>query len=159
MADVEIKGAAELKRFLASFPVEIEKKESRNALRAGAKVLEQEVKAEIPVKSGDLRASARVSTGSKKDGYVYAHVKVGGNRKGDPFYAHMVHGGTKPHEIKPRRFASLFIAGLFRKLVKHPGAKANPFMKRAFDNKAGAAVEAISARLRAGIERLKAKSR
>lgn len=157
MADVEIKGAAELHRFLSQLPVELEKKESRNALRAGAKVLEQEVKAEIPVKEGELRASTKVTAGAKKGGLVYAHVKVGGKKKGDPFYAHMVHEGTKPHEIKPRRFGSLFFAGLFRKLVKHPGAKANPFMRRAFDNKAGAAIDAVAAYLRTRIERMKAR--
>lgn len=155
--DREIKGAAELQRFLRELPVDVEKNLTRGALRAGGKVFEREVKAEIPVKDGELRASARVTTGAKKDGRVYAHVKVGGGGKGDPYYARFVHEGTRPHDIKPSTKAALFVAGLFRQLVRHPGAQPNPFMRRAFNNKADAAIAAITGYLRAGIERMRAR--
>lgn len=153
MADIEIKGAAELQRALAQLPAKLEARVSRQALRAGAKIIEQEAKARVPVNEGKLRASIRVSTGIR-NGVVNAQVKAGGRKKGDPFYAHFVEFGTKPHEIKPRRFKSLFIAGLMRKIVQHPGAKAKPFMKPAFDAKAQEAVGAVTDYIRKRLARL-----
>lgn len=154
MADIEIKGAAELHRALAQLPAKLEAQVSRQALRAGAKVIEREAKALTPVAEGKLRASIRTSTGMKRGGVVYAHVKAGGRKKGDAFYAHMVEYGTKPHEIKPKRFKSLFIAGIFRKVVQHPGAKARPFMRPAFANKSQEALGAIADYIRARLARV-----
>lgn len=154
MDQVEIKGAAELQRLLGELPANIEKNISRGALRAGAVVLQEEAMARAPVEDGRLRESIRVAAGAKRNGVVYAQVRAGGRKKGDAFYAHMVEYGTKPHEIKPRKFKSLFIAGVFRKIVQHPGAKARPFLRPAFDAKAGEAVDAIAAYIRARLAKL-----
>lgn len=155
MNNIDIKGAAELKRALGELPAKIEKGISRGALRAGAVVLQEEAQSLAPSgDSGRLRESISVSTGAKRSGTVYAHVRAGGRKKGDAFYAHMVEFGTKPHEIKPRKFKSLFLAGIFRKIVKHPGAKPKPFLRPAFDNKSGEAVDAIAAYIRARLARL-----
>lgn len=154
MAEVEIKGAAELKRMLGELPAKIEQNVVRGALRAAAKVIEQEAKANVPVNSGDLRASIRVSAGTKRGGRVYAHVKAGGRKKGDPFYAHFVEFGTRPHEIRPRGAISLFFAGLFSKLIKHPGAKAKPYMRPAFDRKSDDAIRAFTDYARGRIEKI-----
>lgn len=45
-------------------------------------------------------------------------------------HAHLVHEGTKPHEIAPRRVTHLAIGGtsLVTGPVQHPGAKAQPFL-------------------------------
>lgn len=148
--EIEIHGAAELLRQLQDLPVKIEKNISRGALRAGARVIEREAKTLVPVETGKLRDSIQVSAGAKKNGTVYAHVRAGSRQKGGggAFYAHMVEFGTEPHEIKPRRFGSLFLAGIFRKVVKHPGAKPRAFMRTAFDNMRGAAVEVIGQYIR-----------
>lgn len=141
--DIEIKGAAELQRALKELPVKLERVVLRGALRAGAVEIQREAKALAPVESGRLRDSIRISGGAKRGGYVYSQVKVGGNKKGDAFYAHMVEFGTKPHEIKPKSAPSLFLAGLLRSTVKHPGARAKPFMRPAFDNKVEDATKAV----------------
>lgn len=143
--DFEIKGGAELQRALKELPVKLERVVLRGALRAGAVEIQREAKALAApsAKTGKLLESIRISGGVKRGGYVYSQVKVGGVKKGDAFYAHMVEFGTKPHEIKPKSAPSLFIAGLLRSTVKHPGARAKPFMRPAFDNKVEDATKAV----------------
>lgn len=137
-------------------------------------MIEQEAKALVPVEEGDLRDSIRVTSGVKKAGRVFAHVVAGGLKRGQAWYAHLVEFGTRPHYIladrgsgrDPRslntinraiRKGMLKIGQVFRKAVVHPGAKAKPFMRPAFDNKAQAAVEAISEFIRARLEKFRAK--
>lgn len=149
--DVEIKGAAELQRLLAHLPANIEKNISRGALRAGAVVFADEIEATAPRDTGQMAGRVKVRGGSKRNGRIWAHAEVR-----DP-KAHLVEFGTRPHEIKPRNSPSLFFAGLFRKLIRHPGARPKPFIRPAFDSKAGEAIDAIGAYIRVRIEKLKAK--
>ncbi|NML61830.1 HK97 gp10 family phage protein [Massilia sp. RP-1-19] len=170
MADQIIKGGKELDAFLRSLPVKVERNIMRAALRAGAAVLRDEARANVPVDSGALRKSIKVSTGFKK-GVVRATVKT------DPkiaYYAHMVEYGTKPHLIKVQdseRPINWRLTGKRNKLtymsmrtinrnalkigntfigpvVSHPGAKPSPFMRPSFDSKSGAAIEAVTAKIR-----------
>lgn len=170
MSDQVIKGGKELDAFLRSLPVKVERNIMRAALRAGAAVLREEAKANVPVDSGDLRRSIRVTTSFKK-GIVRAAVKT------DPtiaFYAQMVEYGTKPHLIKVQdserpinyrltskrgkltymsmttvnrnvlRIGSTFVGPV----VSHPGSKPTPFLRPAFDTKSGAAIAAVAAKIR-----------
>lgn len=146
--DVEIKGTAELKRVLGELPVTVERNISRGALRAGAGVFVGEIEATAPRDTGAMASRVAIRSGAKRNGRIWAHAEVQ-----DP-KAHLVEFGTRPHEIKPRSSPSLFFAGLFRRLIKHPGAKPKPFVRPAFDNKVGAATEAVSAYIRARLEKL-----
>lgn len=53
----------------------------------------------------------------------------------DVEYAEMVHDGTRPHIIRPRRKRALrFRVGgrvVYAKFVRHPGTRARPFLDRA----------------------------
>lgn len=92
-------------------------------------VLERAVKREAPVRTGALRRSIVgdvVSPGQR--GVVAVRVP----------YARSVHDGSQPHIIRPRNpggVLSFEVNGqrLFRKYVRHPGNKANPFLDRALD--------------------------
>jgi len=147
MADIEIPGAADLLKLLQELPAKIEKNVMRGALRAGAKVIAEEAKQLCPVGTdvpkghqvGALRDSIKVSVNARS-GKVTAKIKAGNEQA---FYAHMVEFGTARHFIKPKNRKSLFVAGLLRESVDHPGAKKKPFMRPAVDGKADAAVEAI----------------
>lgn len=156
MLDVKVKGFAELQKALDELPDKIERNIVRAALRAAAKVTEAEAKRLVPVRSGKLRDSIRVSTRLVK-GKPKATITAGGNKRGAPFYAHLVEFGAKAHFIKPKRAKSLFIAGVLRDGVDHPGARKHPFMRPALDASAQAAVlafgQAVKARLnKQGIE-------
>ncbi|MDN8779945.1 HK97 gp10 family phage protein, partial [Staphylococcus aureus] len=74
--DSNIEGGAALDALLKTLPAKIEKNNMRNALREGATVYLQEIKATIPTDSGQLRKSARITTRSGRGG-VSASVKVG----------------------------------------------------------------------------------
>ena len=80
-----------------------------------------------------------------RKGKVQAFVKAGNKVA---FYAHMVEYGTASHLIKPKDRKSLFLAGVFKEAVQHPGATKKPFMRPAIDNKAQDAIETMADYLR-----------
>lgn len=141
MSEIQITGLKELNDLLQRLPAKIEANVLRGALRAGQKEILQAAKANVPVQSGDLRASLRIKTRSKKG--VVSATLVAGNKKA--YYARMVEFGTARHFIKPKNRKSLFFAGLAREVVDHPGAVASPFMRPAWDASQTAALEAFRA--------------
>lgn len=152
-------GGAALDALLGTLPVNIEKNIMRGALRAGAKVFMAEVKNNIPISSGDLRNSVRITTRSKK-GQVTASVKIGNKRV---YYAQMVEFGTRAHFISVqdsergvnRRTGkalsmrtinrnSLIIGNTFvGPTVSHPGARPRPYARPAAEAGFQAAVGAV----------------
>lgn len=136
--ELHVSGLSELDKLLKELPARIEGNIMRGAMRAGAKVFADRAKQMVPVKSGQLRDSIKVSTRSKR-GRVSATVRAGSKKA---FYAHMVEFGTARHFIKPRKRKSLFFAGIAREVVDHPGASPKPFMRPALD---GGQVEAVNA--------------
>src|SRR4051812_1321948 len=157
---VQIKGAAELYKNMSALPAKIEKNLLRGALRAGGKEYAAEAKARVPVRSGDLRDSIRVSVRALR-GRVVAAVKAGGGKKA-VHYAIMVEKGTAPHVIIAgggTMAGKVLAAGarIFGAKVDHPGAVAKPFMRPAFDTKSGDALDAVTAYLRKRIEKLAAQ--
>ncbi|NHZ38332.1 HK97-gp10 family putative phage morphogenesis protein [Massilia rubra] len=144
MADPNITGGRELDAFLQQFSVKLEKNIMRSALRAGANEFKEEIKANIPVDSGALRSSVRVTTNAK-GGRVTASVKIG-NKKA--WYARMVEFGTRAHKITPRGAKALRIAGYVVADADHPGARPRPFARPAFDARAARAATAVGAKIR-----------
>lgn len=133
-----VAGLAELDKQLKLLPAKIEGRILRGAVRAGAKKFEERAKSLVPVATGDLRKSIRVSTRSRR-GLVKATVTAGNK---EAFYAYMVEFGTAQHFIKPRRRKSLFFAGIAKETADHPGSRPKPFMRPALD---GGQQEAIAA--------------
>lgn len=145
MTDIKISGLAELQALLDELPAKIEANVVRGGLRAAAKVVETEARRLCPVgKTGALRDSIHVSMRSKH-GRISATIKAGGAKA---FYAHMVEYGTARHWIKPKNRKSLFVAGLMKEAVDHPGAKKEPFMRPAIDGKASEAIDAMASYMR-----------
>ncbi len=148
---VEIAGLKELKQQLERLPARIEANITRTALRRGALVIEERAKELCPVDSGELQDSIKVRAQTKKkSGWINLRVTAGG---GKAFYANMVEYGTAPHEIRPKSAKSLFVAGVFRQVVSHPGATARPFMRPAFDEKYQDAIKAFADYMRQRIPR------
>lgn len=143
-SEINVTGLAELDAMLKSLPAKIEANILRGAMRAGAVVLQDKAKQLVPVDDGDLRASIKVRTRSRR-GRVSATVTAG-DRKA--FYVRFVEFGTAKHFIKPKTRKSLFFAGLAKEVVNHPGARAKPFMRPALDEASPQAVEAAAAYIR-----------
>ena len=144
MADQNISGGRELADFLQQFSVKMEKNIMRSALRAGANEFKKAIQANVPIKSGALRKSVRVTSKIKK-GTVTAAVKVGGKRAP---HASLVEFGTKAHKITPKGAKALRIAGYVVADADHPGARPRPFARPAFDANGQAAVQAVGAKIR-----------
>lgn len=177
-----VAGLAALQKMLDELPAKVEGNVLRGGLRAGARVFEDEVKRTVPVGSGRLRNSVRVSVRLLR-GRVMATVKVGGRSKEkevirlpngrlkikyvSPFYAKWVEFGTARHAIKATTAKGLVLRSNSRASsgfanrwmvtvldsVEHPGAKARPFMRPAFDGKNSAALDAVADYIRARLPR------
>ena len=170
MADERtIIGGRQLLDALQQLPVKIERNVMRAALRAGANVIRNEARDNVPVRLGALRKSIRVSTGSK-NGRVWATIKAGSK---EAYYWRWVEFGTKPHLIKVQEDEKPINSRLTAKrgqltrvsmrtinrnalkigsnfvgpTVSHPGAQPHPFMRPALDAKGNAAVDAVVAKI------------
>lgn len=143
MTDINVKGLLELQAFLDQLSPKMEANIMRGALRAGCKPVLEQAKANVPVKSGVLRDTLRISSSIKKqDGKVTASVKVGGKYRGkDAFYAPWIEfTGARPHSIT----GNLSINGRVFSNVNHPGMHAKPFLRPALDARANDAVIAAA---------------
>jgi hypothetical protein len=81
-----------------------------------------------PVDTGRLRASGQMRVGSFGN-------QVRGEVEYDADYAMIVHDGTRPHIIRPRRgqYLRFEVGGrvVYARQVRHPGTKARPFLAQA----------------------------
>lgn len=136
---VHVKGFNELQKFLDQLPAKMEANIMRGAMRAGANVILQQARANVPAKTGLLRAGLKVST-SRRRGVVKATVRAGGKHA---YIGKFVEYGNAAHFIKPKNAKSLFIAGIMRNGANHPGAAPKPFLRPALDTQSGAALVAV----------------
>lgn len=162
-------------RKLASLKAAVRNKLSRQAVNAGAKLVQAEVKARAPVgETGALRMSigrkvqtyrgsgttvglvgpqtgfARKGKGKKS---ARRQTKLGAKLQAlgaNPSkYAHLVEKGTRPHAIgKGSRLRKRRQIGRM-----HPGARAKPFEAPAYQATAVRAAEAVAQSLAEGIQR------
>jgi HK97 gp10 family phage protein len=158
MATTTISGLRELDAMMKALPAKIERNVMRGAIRAGQKVIHDAAKGNLrangSVDSGELERSVRIRFKRKSErfGWIRAYV-MAGNEKA--YYAHFVEYGTasyysgngrstrKPYEITPKVAGSLFLGGIFRESVEHPGIRPKPFMRPAVDNNSDAAIAAV----------------
>lgn len=147
--EINITGGKELAEFLQGLPLKIEKNIMRAALRAGARVIANEAKLNVPVQDGDLKRSIRTASNAKK-GLVEAYARAGDKKA---WYYRFVEYGTAPHIIKGRNGGMLtFTARDGKKITKqsvnHTGAVAKPYMRPALDTKGDEAVLAVTRKIR-----------
>lgn len=156
---VHVKGLAALQKALDELPAKIEANIMRAALSAGARVIANQAKEIAPMEPpntastykqslgwtpGALKRSIKVSS-RLKGGKVIATIRAGNKQA---YYAHMVEFGTAAHMIRPKGKKSLFLAGVMREVVNHPGARKNPFMRIAMDAEAQRALLAVGERIK-----------
>jgi len=88
-----------------------------------------EMEAKVPVKTGNLRTSLGVKVESSR-------VIIGPDERQAP-YGGYVEFGTGPHVIRPKtkKVLSFVVNGkrVFATKVNHPGTKAQPYVRPAFD--------------------------
>jgi len=124
---IQIKGLKELKTAFNRSP-EIVTNQIQKAISLSVALINRKAKIEAPVRTGRLRAGIR-SRISPFRGMVESTVDYGVH----------IHEGTAPHIIRPVGKKALYWKGARHpvKSVKHPGTKANPFMKRGVERAEG----------------------
>jgi HK97 gp10 family phage protein len=149
-----MKGLGDIKSFLSTLPAKLESNVLRGALKKGADVFADDARENT--RSHEVRAAISTSSRAEK-GLVSAKVQVKGR---GAYLAPWEEYGTDPHFISVDDSVSdgktvrrinhevkhhaLDISGHFvGTTVHHPGAKSNPFMRNAVDNKSGEAIAAI----------------
>lgn len=153
-----ISGLKELDNMLKQLPANIEKNVLKGALRAGQKVLADAVKMNLrqngSVGTGELEKSVRVrfKRKSEKFGWVRSYVMVGNTKA---YYGHWLEYGTatyysgsgrtvgNAYSITPKVAGSLFVGGLLRDSVMHPGIQPKPFVRPAVDSHTDAALDQV----------------
>ena len=162
-----LKGGPELLQLLNELPKNLERNVIRGGLRAGAKVIQQQAKTNVAVKTGQLKRA--IGIGTRTDGAkLSSYVKLRG--KGS-YLGLFIEYGVAPHLISvsdadipvretrhgPRKVGigtmnkmlkrgSLKIGENFvGPVVMHPGHAAKPFLRPALEQKAEAAVTAMGA--------------
>lgn len=156
MAEVIVHGMAELTQKLQGFAPLLQRKAMTKVVRAGGQIVVKAARGKVNRISGRLARSIRTTVVRRSGGMQVIARVIAGRRvkKDDPYYALFVERGTKPHEIRPKGKKSLFLAGLMREQVKHPGAKAKPFLQPALEENAEAILAAMQEELAEQIEQL-----
>jgi HK97 gp10 family phage protein len=164
---ISLKGGPELLRLLDELPRNLERNVIRGGLRAGAKVIQQQAKANVPVKTGQLKRAIGIGTRTKGS-MLASYVKLRGPGS---YLGLFIEYGVAPHLISvtdtdrpvrdtrhgPRKVS----IGTINKMVKrgslkigehfvgpvvmHPGHAAKPFLRPALEQKAEEAVNAMGA--------------
>lgn len=133
-----IQGLAELQKVLDELPRKLEVNVLRGGMRAGARVIAEQARANAPVDTGKLRASMRVSSKKTRNGGVAGVAKMGGR---GAWYAPMVEFGARPHDIPVGD-------GEAQKIWAHPGAPKSGFLRRALDSEQQRARDEAAAYMR-----------
>ncbi|MBY0455257.1 MAG: HK97 gp10 family phage protein [Burkholderiaceae bacterium] len=154
MNEINIRGLKELQELLNTLPAKIEKNILRSALNQGSKVIAAQAKQNASVKSGFMKGRIHVTNKATKKqrqgtGTVQSFVRVGSSKQKwgvkDAWYGRLVENGTKRHLITG---SHLNIGGKFVGKIIHPGAKARPFLRPAFESESSAAVSAVAAHIK-----------
>ena len=136
---VKLEGVDQLVKSIKEALINHKPSQVRNALKRGAGLIVQAAQRNVPMKSGLLRNSIQILPVWRKDPagiYVAPKLKRVRNPSGkgkkrlaadQPFYAAMVEYGTASHSLA---FRGKYLTG---KGADHPGSKAHPYMRPAYD--------------------------
>ena len=147
MIDVKVKmNAEEIVMNLEKLEKKIQRKFVRKAMREGAKVLLNEARARVPVRTGNLQKSLGISVKTKKgnlemhvsprtvkESKAHKKVLVGHTKKGKPIYKYY----TPTGKLVPDGYYGRFVELGTKKM------SARPFLRPAFEAKGEEAVKAF----------------
>ena len=147
--DIEVRGLAEAERNLKRLDLKIRRSVTKKAGTAGGRILVKHARREAPHDTGNLKKTIRqrsrlLRSGKGQITVVKPRATKGQKKKGiDSFYAHMLIGGTKPHDLGSRgkRPKPPYSDHPYSR-INHPGAAPDDFMWRAARR---GATEAITA--------------
>jgi HK97 gp10 family phage protein len=144
-------GVADVRRALLALPDRLAQNSIRRALYAGGNLIRDDARNRAPTRQSvapQFRGSLKKSivTDTKVDRKTNAvrvrvFIKAGKGKLGVPRrYAHLVEFGTKPHMVGGRAGSAL-----------HPGARAQPFLRPAFETRKLDSLRTFTDELRANL--------
>lgn len=157
----KVVGLADLRAKLLVLGERMAKNVLRRGLLAGAGVIRDGAKPKAPKRTGRLKTNVIAETrgvfkgpsgrpaGHRAVVLVRGKDKLGGRSARS--YAHFVEFGTKPHRVGKGSIKELWKGSKKRKRqvgAKHPGSKAKPFMRPAFDELKYEAIRVTEQRIR-----------
>lgn len=163
MISMRLSGLAEIDAALKEIGSTAQIKGATAGTLAAARAVQKAAQRTVPVKTGTLKKSIIVKRWRKFESRGHFQHIVGpaaGKRaKYDGWYGRLVEFGTAPHDIIVKKGAShrgLGKDGKFGRHVRHPGAKARPWLGTAFESVFYNAIQAFAdayakAALRLGI--------
>ncbi len=159
--DFELAGFDQVNKLFKTLPAKLEKRVLMGALRAAGRVIIKDARTRIPDRSGRLSKALGTKTASKRQGATLQVGVIDRGKGADAFYAHLVEFGTKAHTIPYRKKSgklsrnkkALSFGGKTVERVAHPGSKAHPFLRPAFDATHEAATNKFAEQLHRGLIR------
>lgn len=160
---IRVEGLKELSVRLKKLDSDVRRKELDNAGRAGARLIRDTAKLLAPTRSGLLHDAIIFRKQRDKSTTYSTTYAVGIGSKA--WYAHFIEYGTAPHTIRAKRARVLAqrptsfvvtrqtVGGVFGTVVEHPGTRAQPFLRPAWEGKKKVAVTAMRDVLRRRIMR------
>lgn len=142
--NIKLQGFDVLKERLSALPDKLRRNIMRGGMRAAVAVIRGVARNLVPVgRTGNLRRSIRVSTRAFRNGRIEGTVKAGGKLA---YYANIVEGGARPHQISVTRAAKALNLGgrALVKKVQHPGFQGRRFMQSAANQSETAASNAFA---------------
>lgn len=156
--EIKAKGIDQVQGFLEDLVNKEAKKIAKAASRDGCKPLLAQAQANVPVRTGKLKASLKIKTGggTKGKNRVSASVRTDSKNlyKGDTFYAGMIENGWE--QVPTYRIGGR-IKSMPRKSQPTTKREGRKYMRRAIEQGAAAAVEAFAASVKVRFEALKVK--
>ena len=153
---------------LAGLPEKLANKGLQSGLKAAGAEIVKNARRNVPTRLGNLRKSLLARNGVKVakgrqplswfavvgPGKVEGATDKRGKRVDPRNYAHLVEYGTKPHKIEATNAAGvLFFLDSAITEVDHPGARAKPFLRPAFDMSRGKVRDRIVKAVRRTLEK------
>lgn len=150
---IKIEGKSAIAKKLKRLSGKVAGSIARRSGAAGARVIRNEARRLVPEDSGTLKKAINVRTKqfrNRSGFHFYIAVDRGGSVKNDGWYAHFIEYGTQPHQVIPKAAQALKLSAsgdVVRNIANHPGTRAQPFMRPAFESKADNAVRVIGDKL------------
>ena len=136
---IKLEGSKELTKQLNKLAKKAASGAVRKALRAGGNVILKEARIRVPRRTGTLKKSLGIVArkGTRTSFRVSITNRSGKKFKHDGWYAHFLEFGVRSHTLSKKNEARR----------KHPGHKAKPFMRPAYELKKEAAVKTFRDRM------------
>ncbi len=154
---IEINGFRSLNKELGKLEGREARKKIRKALKKSARLIIVKARSNLPSQYSTLKKSM-VSQFRKPRSSNYQTIKiaftVGYSARYNGWYAHIIERGADAHEILPKTRKAMNAGDdNIVKNVKHPGVRARPFFRPAFDTKYKAMITTFGQTLFAEIKK------